>query len=154
MATCLAPAPPIFEDDLAAYVNNDPSALPSPPVFADRRWSIGGVVSLTPAPPPLAMRRASLGCNARCPPQMVSTPSSRWRARRYSFGPDSAKGKHGKVGTVEAENVDPQLKFVSTRRGGGLSARAPNDKGATMATPKTDAQPRERRRSRRSSSRR
>ena len=159
-AVSMRPAPAIFEDpELRAYVLNEPAALPSPPVFADRRWTIGGIVSLTPAPPPVGTRRSSLGAGARCPAELVSAPSSRWRQRRYSLGPDSSKHAAGRTkGSMidEGENTDPQLRFVSTRRGGGLAARvaASRESAASKSsvTPKTEQNPRERRRTRRSAS--
>ena len=96
-----------MDDDLRAYV----AEAAGHPVFTDRRWTIGGVVSLNPAPPP---RRASL--------DLTAAPSSRWRKRRYSMGGTSTQG--GERGTAAAptsssENVDPQLRFVTMRSKGG-----------------------------------
>ena len=96
-AVGLQPLP--IDHDLREYLAEER------PVFAGRRWTIGGIVSMTPAPPP---RRQSL--------HQVGTPSSPWRKRRHSLGGTCARAKRGTEMQTDMENADPQLRFVTMRR--------------------------------------
>lgn len=110
-------------EDLAEYLAE--TEMPRPkPIFQGRRWTIGGVVSMSPAPPP---RRQSV--------DIVGLPSSRWRHRRYSLesgGVKRATSKFASNETERSENADPQLRFVTMRGGKGAAdggARTPGRKG-------------------------
>lgn len=97
----------IVDPDLTAYLGER--------VFTNRRWTIGGVVSLAPAPPP---RRQSMSvCSAPCP--INEAPSSRWRCRRYSFGGSqtvcATNSSHGDRVPMDLENANPQHRFVTMR---------------------------------------
>ena len=139
----VAPQPPprveVFQDDLAEYVAASSSQPVSPPVFSERRWTIGGVVSLSPAPPPKATRRQSLGEHACCPPELRTVASSRWRARRYSLGGDSTANSAAapRRGLQKlSENVDPQMRFVTVRGGGAKGGGGVGDNNGVNAAKK------------------
>ena len=97
----------IVDPDLTAYLGER--------VFTNRRWTIGGVVSLAPAPPP--RRQSMIMCSAPCP--INEAPSSRWRCRRYSFGGSqtacATNSSQGDRVPMDLENANPQHRFVTMR---------------------------------------
>lgn len=115
-------SPSVSPSDAAAHVGVM-RLRPAPPQQQpqqQRRWTTGAVAApRAPAPPP---RRASTG-------SLRDTPSSRWRSRRYRLSTLTmaecmeaaavalaTKAKESSSNAADAENADPQHRFVTERR--------------------------------------
>ena len=114
-------SPSVSPSDAAAHVGVM-RLRPAPPQQQpqqQRRWTTGAVAApRAPAPPP---RRASTG-------SLRDTPSSRWRSRRYRLSTLTmaecmeaaavalATKAKASSNAADAENADPQHRFVTERR--------------------------------------